>query len=169
MHKSSYDNMQIFVDKYLQTFENIRILDIGSYDVNGTYKPLFNKLGWEYIGLDIEKGKNVDIVVGDIYNWKKEVQSDSFDVVISGQAFEHIEYIWLTMQEIARSMKPGGICCIIAPSAGPAHKYPVDCWRFYADGFKALAKYAKLDVVQVYVDKKAPVWRDCVLIAKKGD
>ena len=30
-----------------------------------------------------------------------------------------------------------------APSRGPEHRYPNDCWRFYPDGYRALAKYAR--------------------------
>jgi hypothetical protein len=33
----------------------------------------------------------------------EQVASDSADVVISGQAFEHIQYFWITMLEIARA------------------------------------------------------------------
>ncbi|MEM1725222.1 MAG: methyltransferase domain-containing protein, partial [Thermoplasmata archaeon] len=40
-------------------------------------------------------------VVKDPYNWI-EIEDSSVDVVISGQAFEHIEYPWLTIKEIYR-------------------------------------------------------------------
>lgn len=177
MHKSSYNNMQRFVAEYLSSYQDtkIRIADIGAQEINESYRPIFDNPLWEYVGIDIEQGKNVDIVVQDIYNWS-ELQGDSFDVVISGQAFEHIEYFWITMLEIRRIMKPSGLCCIIAPSGGKEHRYPVDCWRFYPDGFKALAKYAALEVLDVYVQwdkKKWPdrheKWQDCVLIGRKHD
>jgi hypothetical protein len=34
--------------------------------------------------------------------------------VVSGQAFEHIEFIWLTILEIARVLKTNGLAVIIA-------------------------------------------------------
>lgn len=78
------------------------------------------------------------------------------------------------MLEISRVLKDDGICCIIAPSSGNEHKYPVDCWRFYPDGFKSLTKYTGLNKLQVYTqwDKENypdynPVWKDSVLICKK--
>ena len=137
MHTSSYQNMRVFVDKYLQNYKSkkIKILDIGSQDINGSYKPLFENGNWEYKGLDICRGENVDIVVTNIYNWK-EVRSNSYDVVISGQALEHIEYFWLTMYEISRVLKNEGLCCIIVPSSGPEHRYPKDCWRKYCWKFQ---------------------------------
>lgn len=88
MHESSYNNMKRFVEKYLKQYENqeLSILDIGSQNVNGSYKLLFDKPYWKYYGCDMVEGDNVNIVLKDIYNWK-EIKSHSFDVVISGQAF----------------------------------------------------------------------------------
>jgi SAM-dependent methyltransferase len=142
--------MLAFRNEYLAGKENekLTIVDLGSCDVNGSYKPLFDSKNWNYIGIDMSPGKNVDIVLRNPYSWE-EIQSDSVDVLISGQAFEHIEYFWVTMLEISRVMKPGGICCIIAPSSGEEHGYPVDCWRFYPDGFRALAHFARLEVISV--------------------
>lgn len=175
MHQSSMDKMAAFRNKYLggREGEALEILDLGSCDVNGTYKSLFDVPSWRYIGADMSQGINVDIVLSDPYNWR-EIESSSIDVLISGQAFEHIEFFWLTMLEIARVLKAGGLCCIIAPSAGFEHKYPVDCWRFYQDGFSALARFAQLDVLEVttqtedlrYKDN-SDIWKDTVLICRK--
>jgi SAM-dependent methyltransferase len=176
MHQSSLDNMAAFKKKYLsdKINEPLKIYDIGSCDVNGTYRPIFGEPRWEYSGVDVEKGKNVDVTISDPYTWR-EIRSNSADVVISGQAFEHIEYPWLTVLEIERILKPEGLCCIIAPSGGPDHKYPVDCWRFHPDGFAALAKLAGLSVLEIYAQPEggnyqdgSGVWQDCVLIAKKN-
>ena len=179
MHTSSMDKMKAFRDKYLASKKDqeISILDIGSQEVhvNGSYKPLFSdQAKWKYQGGDMVAGNNVDIVLTDPYNWS-QISSNSVDVVISGQAFEHIEYFWITMLEIARVLKPGGLVCIIAPSSGYEHRYPVDCWRFYPDGFSALAKYAKLDLLESYTqwedsdlyDEHTNCWHDSALIAKK--
>lgn len=164
--------MEIFAEKYLTKFRNnkISILDVGSQDVGGegggSYKNIFGNKNWKYVGADMKKGNNVDIVIKDVYRWK-EIDSNSFDVVVSGQAFEHVEYFWLTMKEVKRVLKKDGLCCIIAPSSGPEHKYPLDCWRFYPDGFKALAKYAEMETLESYLDDSNSVWRDCVLICRK--
>tara|TARA_R110002060_G_scaffold66712_4_gene75492 strand:- start:705 stop:1217 length:513 start_codon:yes stop_codon:yes gene_type:complete len=165
-------NMNIFVKKYLTEHKNkkLRILDIGSQQIGAhqTYKTFFNNSNWEYVGVDIVAGNNVNIVLSDIYSWK-EVEDNFADVIISGQAFEHIEYIWLTMKEVERVVKPGGLICLIAPSAGVEHRYPVDCWRIYPDGFRALAKYVGLETISAYADQNEPPWKDCVLIARKPD
>ena len=175
MHESSFKNMEKFVLKYLKDYESkkLKIIDIGSQDVNGSYKSIFDNPNWQYYGCDMVEGKNVDIILNDVYNWK-EINSESFDVVISGQAFEHIEFFWVTMLEMSRILKEGGICCLIVPSGGIEHKFPIDCWRFYPDGLKALAKYAGLETVEVYTQWNEndfpnydPLWKDSVLICQK--
>lgn len=175
MHHTSRTRMHDFYQRYLDFKDDIKrtVIDFGSQDVNGSYRHLFSDLKWDYIGIDIAEGKNVDLVLSDPYNWK-EIQSESVDCVISGQAFEHTEFFWLSMQEIARILKPKGICCIIAPSGGPEHRYPVDCWRFYPDGMKALAKYVNLDCLEAYTNWEEPfhqdlshLYCDTTLIARK--
>ena len=66
-------------------------------------------------------------------------------------------------------IKPGGLCCIIAPSAGPVHKNPYDCFRFTDNGMKQVANYVGLQTLECYVndDEIAYPWYDCVLIARK--
>ncbi len=177
MHLSSIDKMKQFREKYLSGKEDIplKIVDLGSMEIGGCYRPIFNEKKWDYMGLDFCAGKNVDIVLSDPYNWL-EIASESADVCISGQTFEHIEYFWKTMSEIARILKPGGLCCIIAPSGGPEHKYPVDCWRFYPDGFKALARFVNLELLEVFTQWKpegykdgSDMWADTFLVAKKSE
>lgn len=168
MHATSFRNMRQFVSKYLQNLKSaeISILDVGSMGINGDYKSLFNNPLWNYTGLDTNVGDNVDIVVKNVYYWN-ELRSSSFDVIITGQAFEHIEFFWLTALEISRVLKPGGYFCLIVPSAGPEHRFPVDCWRIFPDGARAIATYMKLTVLDCYIDTTDTIWKDCVLIAKK--
>lgn len=176
MHQSSLENMLAFRKKYLDPRKNdlLLILDLGSLDINGSYRHYFDVFPWKYMGMDMNPGKNVDIVLKNPYRWQ-EIKSNSADVLISGQAFEHIEFFWITMLEIARVLKPGGLCCIIAPSGGPEHRYPVDCWRFYPDGFAALTRFAKLDLLEVstnwelegkYMDE-SNAWKDTILVCQK--
>jgi len=175
MHKSSYDKVLNFRQRFLAGKENepLQILDIGSHDVNGSYRPIFDVPAWQYIGADLEPGRNVDIVLRHPYRWS-ELPSSSVDVLVSGQTFEHVSQPWAAILELARVLAPGGICCIIAPSSGPEHRYPVDCWRIYPDGFVALAALAELEVQEVvtqwedagYVDG-SDAWHDSILIARR--
>lgn len=113
----------------------LKVLDVGSYDVNGTYRPMVEGRGWEYTGLDIQAGPNVD-VVGKPY--KFPLPGASFDVVISGSTMEHVESIWLWIPELARMLRVGGMLAIVTHWQFPEHRYPVDCWRIMPDGMRHL-------------------------------
>ena len=171
MHKSSLQSMERFKNSYLNKECNLKILYIGFYESSGTnydYSRFLKEKNWQYQGMDIHEGHNVDIVVSDIYNWV-EIEDESYDVVISGQAFEHMEFFWDAIKEVERILKPGGFCCIIAPSYGPVHKNPFDCFRFRDEGMRALAKYVNLKVIECYTneDTISNPWYDSVLIGKK--
>lgn len=169
MHKSSYLKMEYFKDTYLKGEEPIKILDIGSFDKNNyNYSMIMNEREWVYQGLDIKEGPNVDIVVSNPYNWV-EIEDSTYDVIISGQTFEHIEFFWLTMEQIKRVLKPGGLCCIIASSSGPDHKHPYDCYRFTKTGMENLAKCVNFKIIEsgTNFDELSDPWNESYLIAKK--
>lgn len=171
VHDTSFEKMERFVEVYLASFADtpLRILDVGSQLVDTTqrtYRTLFDRPAWRYDGLDVEPGENVDIAVASPYEWS-EVPADTYDVVVSGQALEHIEYFWATAFEIGRVMRPGGITALVAPSNGFEHRFPVDCWRFYRDGFHALATYIEFEVVDVFTDWGREAWQDSLLVMRK--
>jgi SAM-dependent methyltransferase len=92
----------------------------------------------------------VDIVARNPYRYP--LPSASVDLVVCGQVFEHMEYFWLGWLDICRIVKPNGLIFLLAPSRGPEHQYPVDCWRFYPDGFEALGKWAGVELLEVSTD-----------------
>lgn len=173
MHVSSYEHMQRLVSKYLDRDRAIQAIDIGSYDVNGSYRTLFDSPNWRYTGVDLEKGPGVDVVLTSPYRFP--FASRSVDVIVSGQAFEHVEYFWMTWLEMIRVLKPGGLIFLIAPSRGPEHRYPQDCWRFYPDGYRALAKFGHCELVEVttdwepHPDPGSGPWGDTVGVFRGAD
>jgi SAM-dependent methyltransferase len=173
MHQSSYDHMKSLVKNYLtgQDRPVRKVLDIGSTDINGSYKTLFDLESVEYTGLDLAAGNNVDVVCENPYQYP--FADENFDLVISGQAFEHIEFFWLTMLEMGRILKRGGLIFLIAPSRGIEHRFPVDCWRFYPDACRALARWADLDLLHASTDwephpsRDSAQWGDTVGVFRK--
>lgn len=153
MHESSMLRMQWFLRQYDGRLpeRGVKVLDVGSYDLNGSYRPLFDAARFDYAGLDMAPGPNVDIVPSNPYDWQ-EIQTDSYDVVVSGQAFEHIEFFWVTMTEMARVLKQDGLLCLIAPNGFGEHRHPVDCYRFLSDGMTALARYVELEPLHVHTN-----------------
>ncbi len=179
MHESSKIRMEYFVKTYLSNVKHkMKVIDIGSRDVNGSHRYLFDSDKFEYVGLDLVPGKNVDIIPKKVYAWT-EIQDNSYDVVITNQTFEHIEFFWVTFQEMVRILKPKGLLCIVCPRGFGLHRFPVDCYRFDADGLFALARFGNLKVMHVSTnmqpeDDLRPEWyvrggEDSFLIAKKPE
>lgn len=116
--------------------EHADVLDIGSCDVNGTYRPMIEEHGWHYTGLDIAAGPNVDIVSPDPYHFP--VADNTYDIVISGSTMEHVQAVWKWIPELVRVLKPGGLLAITTHWSEREHRYPVDCWRIMPDGMRYL-------------------------------
>lgn len=170
MHASSMENMAVCFRKYigesfLQKKEKPVVLDIGGANVNGSYRDIIDGLNFQYLAADIANGDEIDIHMEDPY--KIPLDDQSVDIVISGQAFEHVEFFWLLFEEMARVLKPTGAIFLVAPSAGAIHRHPVDCYRFYPDSYRALGKYVGLNVIEVFHDQRGP-WKDLVGVFAKN-
>ena len=164
MHPTSLENMHKCYRRYvkggaLERQEQIVVLDVGGADVNGSFRQVFNGPRFHYLTCDMQDAPGVSIVLEDPY--KLPLPDASVDLVLSGQMLEHCEFFWLAFAEMARVVKPGGYVFLIAPSAGPIHRHPVDCYRFYPDAYKALARYANCRLVDVWMDERPP-WNDLV-------
>lgn len=114
----------------------LSVLDVGSRDVNGTFRPLCARLGLIYTGLDIEAGPNVDVVAPSPYDYPFE--TGTFDVVLSGSTMEHVAEIWRWIPELVRVLKTGGLLAITTHTAWELHRYPMDYWRIMPDGMALL-------------------------------
>jgi SAM-dependent methyltransferase len=142
--------MQDCIDRYLPRPAAGRVLELGSSAKDPHFRRMFEARGWEYVGADLAPAANVDVVLADPFLW--DMPGASFDAVISGQMLEHNEMFWLSFLEMTRVLKPGGLMIHIAPSRGPQHRAPTDCWRFYPDGMRALAKWSGLDCLEAQTD-----------------
>lgn len=114
-----------------------RILEIGSYDVNGSVRDLFPDT--DYIGIDMREGKGVDKVMNGA---KLDFPDKSFDGVLYLETMEHDKTFWLTLAEIGRVLKEGGRLIATARGIGfPLHDYPGDYFRFTEQFFRELEGY----------------------------
>ena len=149
MHPTAFDDVASFVSEYLNESLETTIVEIGSADINGTIRGLFNKPRWTYYGLDCEAGPNVDIVADDPYHWR-DIFAATVDVVICTQTLEHCPQPWRLVREMARILRPHGLlyCCV--PNSMCFHGYPVDCFRIWPDGMVGLFADAGIEPVSVY-------------------
>lgn len=164
MHPSSYENMRHCLrghvrGEYFDAHETIRVADIGGGDYNGSYRQLFDHPKFEYLAVDPENTGEVEVVMSTPY--RLPFADGTIDLVISGQMLEHCDAFWLVFAEMKRVLAADGVMVLIAPSAGPIHRYPVDCYRFYPDSFRALARLNDLQVVELIHDDRGP-WNDLV-------
>jgi SAM-dependent methyltransferase len=94
-------------------FEKLNVIDVGSYDMNGSIRKLIPENN--YTGVDIMKGPNVDLIMNgqDIGKIGKK-----FDVSISCECFEHAENwdkIFSSMHEV---LNDDGILIFTCASRG---------------------------------------------------
>lgn len=108
-----------------------RIIELGSLNVNGSLKEHITQFEpLEYIGVDINEGKGVDIIckaedILGIYG------PNSFDLVISTEMVEHIFDWKKVINNMKKLCKCGGKILITTRSHGfPLHGWPFDHWRF---------------------------------------
>lgn len=171
MHISSMENMDRCYRRFvagteLESRERVVVLDLGGADVNGSYRDVFRGPQYDYRGADLVAGEGVAIVLESAY--EIPLEDASVDIVLSGQMLEHCEFFWKSFEEMVRVLKPSGFIFLIAPSAGPIHRYPVDCYRFYPDAYAALARYTDCEMVDVWMDERGP-WNDLTgIFRKKG-
>ena len=153
MHESSMRLMAHFRDRYLGDLQGCTVLDVGAMiAVEGrraSYRELFRD--YQYTGMDVAPGKNVDIVGYD--------DLGVYDVVISGQVMEHVRRPWEWLKVLAGLYRE--YICIIAPNTWKWHGSPLDTYRYFPDGMRDLFDYAGITPVEVRA-----VGRDTIGIGK---
>jgi len=98
--------------KFPKSFKDVDVLDIGSLDINGNNRYLFEN--YTYTGVDIGEGPNVDIVSkGHEYKVTKH-----YDVVISTECFEHDQHWKETIKNCIDLLKPGGLFLFSCATTG---------------------------------------------------
>jgi len=149
MHQTSYAEMSAVFDRYFKTYKEnvINIVDLGSMDINGSYKPLIPP-NWKYVGVDIAPGRNVDLIMPSKYIIP--IAENSVEILISGQCFEHVDKPWELIKDVYRVLSPSGMCVITAPAKCAIHEYPKDYWRFYPDGMRVILESAGFRVIEAY-------------------
>ena len=90
-----------------------------------------------YTVMDIEADPSVDVVhpPGEDYPF----EDGTFDVTLTTSTFEHDPMFWMTIREMSRVTRLGGMVLATSPATGHYHPYPGDNWRFLQDSGAALA------------------------------
>lgn len=128
-----------FLD-YCKTLEKPRVLELGtkrSIPTRSTKHNYWVPNAGEYLGSDIEKDIDVDIVA-DVHQLTKVTGEEQFDIIISCSSFEHFKYPHIAALEIMKALKIGGALFVHTHHTFPLHAYPFDYFRFSCDALKSL-------------------------------
>ncbi len=144
MHRNS----KLLFDKYAREHfpAGRKVLEIGPDVSPSNYRKTADPAGamtWDTV--DFPRDFPTTFALTEEYHFP--IPADSYDVVLSGQVIEHVRKVWVWMKEVARVCRPGGLVVTINPVSWPYHEAPVDCWRIYPEGMRALCDDAGLDVV----------------------
>ena len=116
-HQQQRDFYERVKSKLPRFFSDVKVLDIGSLDINGSTKDLFEHL-YYYVGVDLAMGKNVDVICpGHLYD-----SGFQFDFVTSSECFEHDMYYARTLSNMVRLLRSGGLMAFTCATEGrPEH------------------------------------------------
>ena len=117
-----------------------RVLDIGA----GSFSRYQNLFPYdEYTKMDVEPGKNVD-VVGKIE--KIPFTDETFDSIVCTQVLGDVYNLHEAFDEMYRVLKPNGIILLTESLFDPLHDEPHDFFRFTKHSLKRLAEDAGFKV-----------------------
>ena len=152
MHRNSELLFETHVQPHLRRGQ--RVLEIGPDGFPSTYRRLAREpdLAWDTI--DIYERPGLTHRATSEYAFP--IDDGTYDVVLSGQVIEHVQKPWRWLGELARVTRPGGLVATIAPVTWPYHEEPVDCWRIYPDGLRALYDEAGLEVLHAGWESREP-------------
>lgn len=125
-----------------------KVIEIGACDVNGSLRQLIQS--WEpklYVGVDIEKGKGVDVICS-VEELLDHFGPRQFDVVIATEVLEHVRNWRKAISNIKNICRDNGIILITTRSYGFGyHAFPYDFWRFEIDDMKEIFSDCKIEKI----------------------
>lgn len=122
-------NQELFLKKLLLSNFNGKILEVGSKDYGNTTSFRDYYFDSEYVGVDLEDGKDVDQII-DLVEGVGSLELASFDLAICCSVMEHVRKPWVFAENLSSLIKSGGFIYISVPWVWRYHPYPDDYWRF---------------------------------------
>lgn len=113
------------------------IIEIGSKDYGNTSSFRDFYAGCEYVGIDMEPGKNVDLVV-DLTKGTGELRTSHFALGVCCSVLEHVRRPWLLAEHLTSVIRAGGALYMSVPWVWRYHPYPDDYFRFSWRGIMEL-------------------------------
>ena len=140
-----------YLERQFHLFRGSRtVLEVGSYDVNGTCRGFIASKGLDYLGVDIQAGPGVDLVC-DMGAEPAAVQAaigaKKFDLIVCMNVLEHTYEPIRVLDNMRRLMAPGGHLVVVTPLVWDLHNWPADYYRLNPDFYRRYASTSGLEVV----------------------
>jgi len=143
MHRNSGLLFERYARSYFKS--RLRVLEIGPDGPPSHFARVVNDATIRWDTLDTSDRPGLTYIAAPLYRYP--IGDNTYDLVLSGNVLEHVPRIWVWMRELARICKPGGHVITLNPVSWPYHEAPVDCWRAYPEGMRALYEDAGLSVL----------------------
>lgn len=106
------------------------VLEVGSYNVNGTLRPWLKWLGPSfYTGVDGRAGPGVDVVVA-CERLTERMGRGCWDLVVCVETLEHVTDWRLCVRELAGAVRPGGSLLLVTRTPEDGVVLAHDHWWF---------------------------------------
>lgn len=129
-----------------------KVLTIGS---GGSINELLRKYGqqndFQITSFDIDEDRDPDIV-GDLHTY--DFGENVFDTIVLSEVLEHLHSPHIGIQNIYKTLKPGGRLILTTPFIFPIHDQPYDYYRYTKYGLKHLL--ADFEDVKINERNSAP-------------
>jgi len=142
-----HTNSRLLFEKYAKSLfaSGNKVLEVGPDSVPSTFATIVGNPSIVWHTLDIFDNPKLTYPNSNGYSF--DIKDGEYDIVISGQVIEHVKKPWKWLPELARVTRKGGLVITINPVSWIYHEAPVDCWRIYPEGMKALYEDASLTVL----------------------
>lgn len=146
MHRNTILLFEKYARPYFQP--HTKVIEVGPDGPPSTLQRTVrdNSILWESVGIDDPSSASM-LTYTATNEYSYPIEPGAADIVLAANVLEHVRKPWVWIRELARICKSGGYVITINPVSWPFHEYPIDCWRAYPDGMKALYDDAQLEVI----------------------
>lgn len=144
MHKNARLLFQKFALAHFKP--GMKVLEIGPNAIPSDFQKMFPDQHCTWDTLDLDRGGTYSLTYRTKHEYEFPIPDGTYDLVLSSSVIEHVRKIWRWLPEVARVVRPGGLVVTISPISWEYHEDPVDCWRIYPEGMRALCDDAGLQV-----------------------
>lgn len=156
-----HDNCLALFERYAKPYfePGMRVLEVGPRFFPSEFQQALGdpSIGWDTV--DIDADPRLTYVTDEPYRFP--IPDALYDVVLAANVLEHVPAVWRWIKELARVCRVGGLVITINPVNWRFHEWPVDCWRAYPEGMRALHDEAHLETLLSRAESTEG-WRDRV-------